>query len=253
METSEDTSAKITDKLKIGFTLNSSFPNSTQQQQLFDNLVMQSAGKLFCPPPITDSNEFEAFLKNDDADILYFYCHGYSRPLKANLVFPSLIDFFQLLDKMDKNSPIFMSFKESYEEIRDKKFENDDSWMMPDYGKIYLLSLMNSFSDFEFASKPVVILNCCESGNIIPSLAESFVDFFIKRGAKSVIGTECPMTCIFAHPFGQSILESILKGETIGSAMLNARRYFYNNCKNPLGLAYTLFGSATTRFQPNVI
>jgi hypothetical protein len=58
------------------------------------------------------------------------------------------------------------------------------------------------------------------------------------------------MTIEFAHPFAKELLQDILAGEQVGIALLNARRYFLG-LKNPLGLAYTLFGSATTRFEPS--
>lgn len=101
----------------------------------------------------------------------------------------------------------------------------------------------------KFQSRPLVILNMCESAQITPSLSDSFIDFFLDRGAEGVIGTECPMTVEFAHPFAEAFLMEILTGASVGKALLDARRHFMQ-VKNPLGLAYTLFGSATVRFKP---
>lgn len=51
----------------------------------------------------------------------------------------------------------------------------------------------------ELHSKPVVILNMCESAQVTQSLTDSFVDFFLDRGARSVVGADCPMTVEFTH------------------------------------------------------
>jgi hypothetical protein len=89
----------------------------------------------------------------------------------------------------------------------------------------------------------------CESAQITPSLSDSFINFFLDRGAESVIGTECPMTIEFAHPFAEKFLTGILTGESVGKALLDTRRHFMDQ-RNPLGLVYTLFGSAASCFTP---
>ena len=57
------------------------------------------------------------------------------------------------------------------------------------------------------------------------------------------------MSVEFAHSFAKKLLTDILAGESLGEALLDARRHFMT-LKNPLGLAYTLFGSATACFKP---
>ena len=84
------------------------------------------------------------------------------------------------------------------------------------------------------------------------SLSDSFVDFFLDRGARSVIGTECPITVEFADAFSESLFRGLLHGHSIGKAMLDARRDAFAR-RNPLGLAYTLFGSASAAFAPPVL
>src|SRR5206468_1062863 len=96
---------------------------------------------------------------------------------------------------------------------------------------------------------PLAILNMCESAQITPLLSESFVDFFLDSGVRSVLGTECIMTVNFAHAFAQELLQRLFAGLTIGQALLETRRVFKDKL-NPLGLAYTLFGSATLCFKP---
>jgi hypothetical protein len=93
------------------------------------------------------------------------------------------------------------------------------------------------------------MLNMCESAQLTPSLSESFFHFFLDRGARAVIGTECPMTVEFAHPFAARFLGEVFAGRPVGDALLETRRHFLK-LNNPLGLAYTLFGQATVAFEP---
>ncbi len=51
------------------------------------------------------------------------------------------------------------------------------------------------------------------------------------------------MTVEFAHPFAEDLLSQLLAGQSVGRALLHARRHFIS-LRNPLGLAYSLFGSA---------
>jgi hypothetical protein len=151
---------------------------------------------------------------------------------------------------LPKNDPRRELWKFLYESIKQEKFEPDRSWIKPTYGKLYLDELYNKI--FSINSEPLVFLNMCESAEITPSLSDSFIHFFINRGAKGVIGTECPMTVEFAHPFSEKFLGDLFAGKTIGEALLNARCHFMK-LKNPLGLAYTSFGSATICFQPTIL
>ncbi len=126
----------------------------------------------------------------------------------------------------------------------------DRSWIGLTYGVLYLDQLYDEVK--ELISRPLVILNMCESAQVTPSLSDSFIDFFLDRGARGVIGTECSMTIEFANVFSESLLTGLLAGETIGTALLNARRKFIA-LRNPLGLAYTLFGSAAASFAPPIL
>src|SRR5262249_32251318 len=100
-----------------------------------------------------------------------------------------------------------------------------------------------------FGCQPLVFLNMCDSAQVTPALSGGFVPFFLGRGAVGVLGTECPMPVVFAHPFSEVILRSVLSGGAVGPALLKARQHFVQ-LGNPLGLAYTHYGPATARFCP---
>lgn len=188
-------------------------------------------------------------MDDDDANILYFYAHGYTRHRQADIgVGANLKLFISRYEKLQDSDPRRKLWQFLYDSIQQEKFEVDRSWIELTYGKLYLDELYDEI-DNKLQSNPLVFLNMCESAQVTPSLADSFIDFFLDRGAAGVLGTECSMTTEFAHPFAEKFLKAILAGEKFGPALLDARRHFIE-LKNPLGLAYTLFGSAITCFHP---
>jgi hypothetical protein len=91
------------------------------------------------------------------------------------------------------------SWQETYEEILAKRYISDDSWIKLTSGMLLLDALYGLGDRIQLRNRPVVFLNMCESAQVTPSLAESFIHFFANRGAATVIGTECPMRSLFAH------------------------------------------------------
>jgi hypothetical protein len=56
------------------------------------------------------------------------------------------------------------------------------------------------------------------------------------------------MTGIFANAFAEAVFDCLFDGDDIGTALWKARRRFLApDVRNPLGLAYTLYGRATAR------
>lgn len=218
---------------------------------MFD-LVNQSSGKVeVSDPPIGNARSCYELLKFCDAHILYFYAHGYTRHRQADIDMDGNLDLFiHRYEELKEDSPVKSVYRLLYDSIKRGEFEVDRSWIELTYGKLYLDELYGRIQDLH--SKPFVILNMCESAQLTPSLSESFIHFFLDRGARVVIGTECSMSVEFAHPFADMFLRSILAGKKAGKALLDVRRYFMG-IRNPLGLAYTLFGSATANFQPPML
>jgi hypothetical protein len=245
-----DEPVHIEDELKLGFMLWEQFRNVDKEKSLMQSLRARSAGKLeISTPPITDADDCYDLLSDCDAHVLYFYAHGYTRHRQADVgVGPNLELFMRRYERLDEDSPLRETYRVLYESIKQEEFEPDRSWIELTYGRLYLDELYDYIWDLQ--SGPFVILNMCESAQVTPSLSDSFVHFFLDRGASGVIGTECPMTVEFAHPFAEKFLRDMLAGERVGIALLNARRHFLE-LKNPLGLAYTLFGSATVCFEPS--
>ncbi|WP_135611479.1 HEAT repeat domain-containing protein [Methanococcoides sp. AM1] len=237
--------------LKMAFMLWEKFRNAKEQKTLMKKLAKESKGTFEVTGPITDEDSCYELLENCNSDILYFYTHGYTRHRMADVgVGPNLDFFVKQYEKLDQDSPLRKTYKLLYDSIKKGSFEPERSWIGLSYGKLYLRELYEHVSNF-YAS-PLVILNMCESAQVTPSLSDSFIHFFLDRGACAVLGTECPMTVEFAHPFAEKFLEDILSGEEVGKVLLEARWHFVK-LHNPLGLAYTLFGPATVCFSPPVL
>lgn len=244
-----DEPVHLEEELKLGFMLWEQFRNAGEQKLLMEHLVTQSAGQFRAStPPITDAHACYDLLNNCDSHLLYFYTHGYTRHRLADIgVGPNLDLFVHRYERLDENSPLREIYRVLYKSVKQKKFEPDRSWIELTYGKLYLDDLYDSVENLQ--SGPFVILNMCESAQITSSLSDSFIHFFLDRGAMGVVGTECPMTVEFAHPFAEEFLGGILAGKQVGNVLLNVRRHFLE-LRNPLGLAYNMFGSATVCFEP---
>ncbi len=243
-----DTPIDVGDRLDLLFVL-WPFGNSKEQETLISDFVERSKGRLVATAPITNAETCRRQLTDCRAQILYFYTHGHTRRRRADLASgPGLDAFVERYERLPADSPTREAFRFLYENVRGENFEPERSWIALEYGKLYLDEMYDQIGRFH-PKRPLVVLNMCESAQMVPSLSESFVRFFLDRGAVAVLGTECPMTVEFAHPFGAAFLEATLSGDGLGAALLKARRRFMK-VRNPLGLAYSLYGNASVSFQP---
>jgi hypothetical protein len=217
---------------------------------MLGGLARRSGGRVeVSDPVIVDSETCYRRLAAGDSEILYFYAHGHTRARRTAVgvddQLEGIVRRFEALDPSDARRHLF---KDLYERIKSDAFEIQRSWIELSFGKVYLDELYELIVD-DFSSRPLVFLNMCESAQVTPTLSDSFIHFFLNRGAACVVGTECPMTVEFAHPFAGRCLSNILAGASVGAALLEARRHFFGH-RNPLGLAYTAFGSLSARFTP---
>ena len=85
---------------------------------------------------------------------------------------------------------------------------------------------------------PLVFINACESAGLSPRFYEGFVPYFLAKGARGVIGTECKVPALFAEAWAQRFFELFFSGPSLGETFLSLRRYFLAEHGNPLGLLY---------------
>lgn len=98
-----------------------------------------------------------------------------------------------------------------------------------------------------FAGVPLIFINACESADLSPMFYDGFVPFFMAKGARGVIGTECQVPALFAARFAVRFFEEFFQGQSLGEVMLKLRREFLQEHENPLGLLYAVYCSADTR------
>lgn len=102
-------------------------------------------------------------------------------------------------------------------------------------------------SKFQFTGSPLVFINACESGAMSSGFYGGFVSYFIGKGARGVIGTECKVPALFAQQWAKRFFTDFLTGnDDIGTVLLKMRQHFVNEHGNGLGLLYGLHCNADT-------
>jgi len=105
-------------------------------------------------------------------------------------------------------------------------------------------------TDIPLAGRPLVFLNACESADLSPRFYDGFVPFFLAKGSRGVIGTECKTPVVFAIHWAEAFVDRLLDGAPVGQTMLDLRRQFLHDHGNPMGLLYTMYCDADTRIAP---
>jgi len=99
---------------------------------------------------------------------------------------------------------------------------------------------------------PLVFINACESAELSPLFYDGFVPYFMAKGARGVIGTECETPALFAAEWARRFFDRFLAGEPLGQIFLGLRREFYHEHGNLLGLLYALYVDGDTQVVPGV-
>ena len=94
--------------------------------------------------------------------------------------------------------------------------------------------------------QPLVFINACESAELSPEFYDGFVPYFVSKGARGVIGTECETPALFAEEWAKRFFPRFLAGQPLGQIFLDLRREFYNNHNNIMGLLYALYVDGDT-------
>ena len=99
---------------------------------------------------------------------------------------------------------------------------------------------------------PLVFINACESAELSPLFYDGFVPYFMAKGARGVIGTECETPALFAAEWAQRFFDHFLTGKSLGQAFLDLRREFYYKHNNLMGLLYALYCDGDTQVVPGL-
>jgi hypothetical protein len=103
-----------------------------------------------------------------------------------------------------------------------------------------------------FPGNPLVFINACESAELRPEFYDGFIPYFMAKGARGVVGTECETPAIFATEWALRFFPRFLDGAPLGELFLDLRREFRKQHGNPLGLLYNVYCNADTQVQPGL-
>ena len=231
--------------INVLFALDSTFGDAPSQKKMFEDYQAAAKGEMVVSSPISDRKALEEYLIRDPAaHLLYFYCHGYAATRPGILTADGVKTLKQMIEGIrskpgDGDSPDADAL-EKLMELTSKMA--GESWIYLGDAEIKEaeLRLLRFFA----RRRPIVFLNMCQSADLVPSMSSGLVHLFLDHNASAVVGTESPMTGVFADAFAKKVLDRLFAGDNIGTSLWKARRYFLTTGRNPLGLAYTLYGRA---------
>jgi hypothetical protein len=230
--------------INVLFALDPGFGNSASQTQLFDTYQAAAPDKLLVSATISDQKTlFTSLARDPSAHLVYFFCHGYASAGRGVIRPDGVKRLKEQIEAIPTDSPE----RQALEQLLTLTARmSDESWMYLGNSEIKESRLRSE--PFFNRKRPIVLLNMCQSADLLPSLSRGFVRLFLDHNASAVIGTECPMSSAFASAFGGTLLKCLFGGDDVGTALWKARRYFLSDeMRNPLGLAYTLYGRATAK------
>jgi hypothetical protein len=115
----------------------------------------------------------------------------------------------------------------------------------PDEVRLGTFAFLDASGVFE-TKQPLVFLNACQTTGDTDTVGIQFnlPEEFVQKKAAGVIATICPVPDIFAAAFAGKFYQLFLAERAeIGEALRATRAYFWEECHNPLGLAYGLYSS----------
>lgn len=237
--------ALLDEPVSVSFALDPYFKDSELQAELFQNYAAASQGKLVVGEPVSQEQQLFAELGGSpSAHLYYFYCHGYAPAGRSLTHRDGIMLLRQKIEAIAEGTPEREAL-ETWLGLTTKM--NDEPWMYIGSSEVKESKLkMQKF--FKPPRRPIVFMNMCQSAALVPSRTGGLVRVFLDHNASAVIGTESPMTGVFANAFSRVMLDELFANGNVGTALWKARRHFLAaDQRNPLGLAYTLYGRAVAR------
>ncbi len=228
--------------LRVSVGLYERLKGVEKQRAFFNSLNAQTNHRVNAEI-LTERRTMIQALQEANRDIYYFFCHGYTERVATDIqIDTELVQHFSHLAASNPTTR-----PQSIRDHLDDLFDVSDSWLRLTHGRLPLTMLKELVPD-RLTNHPLVFLNMCESAQVLPSISDGFVPFFIKRGARAVMGTECAMNTLFADEFARSFLTFFLAGRPAGEALMALRRHYLEQ-GNPLALAYTLYCDADLKLS----
>lgn len=127
-----------------------------------------------------------------------------------------------------------------------------DSHLILTNNEVVTLGDLTAYAPLEdkLPGHPLVFLNACESGEMSPNFYDGFVSYFLAKGARGVIGTECKTPGYFASEWAKAFFDELFAGKPLGTVVLELRRRFLSEHNNPYGLLYGVYCDPDTVVAP---
>lgn len=224
------------------------FGETVAQDEMFKHFGKLAGDRLSINIAGSDKRGVMAALNSEPpSHMYYFFCHGYTPAGEPKC----RREFVNGLRDILKHGKVPIQQRDVWDRVLDLITESgDESWIYTGSAQIRENELRREpfFPEPPDQLRPIIFLNMCQSAALMPSMTTGFVRLFLDHGAEAVIGTESPMTSVFADAFARELLGHFLRGSDLGTSLLQARRHFFaDEFRNPLGLAYTLYGRATAK------
>ncbi len=228
------------DGLQVAVGLNDRLAGAREERQLFAALAGAGGGSAVYSV-VNRGAEWLRLLTEGRHQLLYLYCHGFTERSASDL---ALVDnprgeFQAYLGSLPPER------RAGLQDQAEALFDVSESWIKLTDDQVPL-TLLQDCAPGRLPTAPLVVLNMCDSAQVLPSLSGGFVPFFLERGARGVIATDCPVPSTFAHALACEFFPRIREGRPVGRVLWELRRAFLE-MGNALGLAYTLYGQGGTR------
>lgn len=191
------------------------FPLIKNQQKYWDAKKKKGGLSLITRTSSTDLLNALADTSTPD-QIAYFYCHAVSKNLSEGGANASTL-----------------------------QFGKNESVTLEDF-------ILSAPSDIRLQGSPLVFINACESAELSPLFYNGFMPYFVDKGARGMIGTECPVPALFASEWAGKFFDQFLAGKPLGQIFLDLRRDYFFNHNNILGLLYAVYCDADTAIVPGL-
>jgi hypothetical protein len=211
-------------------------------------------------PVIENRKDFITALTSGGGELVYVYAHGHAAAPNTPLGLryrDNAQQQIKALAQQMKSNPLFSSDDPSWKDVQEQFLNltkaGAESSLTLSNSEVVLSSLLVALGGarVRLADAPIVFLNTCESAQMWNAVDGSFVGFFLDRGARAVVGTECTVPVVLADVFGREALAHLFAGESLGEAVFKARLALLASNNNPLGLCYCIYGSADARLGPD--
>ena len=229
------------------------FAQSAEQEGFFTQLAQRGAIALDGGGPIDTAPAVLAALARCSSELVCFFTHGHTAVRPSDIGSASLADAAPTAaiaaspDASARADRWVEATRRLTEEVRSR-----DSWIRPRQGFVKLRDLYDLEPPGVLTGAPVVLLNMCESAQVTPGLSESFIEYFIDRHARAVIGTETSTTPRFAHEVVAGLLSLFLDEKVELGEALRRMRQRYGKEGDLFGLVYTLFGDGSVHVARTV-